>query len=164
LVYPNAGVDVRKINDAGYLAIVITNQSVIARNMCTEDDLRLIHNKLDTILGEHHAKLDAVYYCPHHPHGGFPEENPAYKIDCHCRKPKPGMLLDATRDFNIDLSKSWFIGDTERDVVAGKAAGVKTIGVLTGRALKGAAVEPDFVKKDLTEAVDFILNQLGVVS
>jgi D,D-heptose 1,7-bisphosphate phosphatase len=164
LVYPNAGVDVRKINDAGYLAIVITNQSVIARNMCTEDDLRLIHNKLDTVLGEHHAKLDAVYYCPHHPHGGFPEENPAYKIDCHCRKPKPGMLLDAARDFNIDLSKSWFIGDTERDVVAGKAAGVKTIGVLTGRALKGAAVEPDFVKNDLTEAVDFILNQLGVVS
>jgi D,D-heptose 1,7-bisphosphate phosphatase len=158
LVYDYAGPNVRKINEAGYLAIVITNQSVIARNMCTEDELRIIHNKLDTVIGEHHAKLDGLYYCPHHPHGGFPEENPAYKIDCHCRKPKPGMLLDAARDFNIDLSQSWFIGDTERDVVAGKTAGVKTIGVLTGRALKGSTVEPDFTKNDLTEAVDFILS------
>jgi D,D-heptose 1,7-bisphosphate phosphatase len=158
LIYDYAGPNVRKINDAGYLAIVITNQSVVARNMCTEEGLRVVHNKLDTVLGEHHAKLDALYYCPHHPHGGFPEENPAYKVDCHCRKPKPGMLLDAARDFNIDLAQSWFIGDTERDVVAGQAAGVKTIGVLTGRALKGATVQPDFIKKDLTEAVDFILK------
>ena len=158
LVYPYAGANVKKINDAGYLAIVITNQSVVARNMCTEADLRLVHNKLDTILGEDHAKIDALYYCPHHPHGGFPEENPIYKVDCHCRKPKPGMLLDAARDFNIDLAKSWFIGDTERDVVAGKSAGVKTIGVLTGRALKGSAVAPDFVKNDLSEAVNFILS------
>jgi D,D-heptose 1,7-bisphosphate phosphatase len=149
---------VRKINEAGYLAIVITNQSVIARNLCTEAELRVIHNKLDTILGVEHAKLDALYYCPHHPHGGFPEENPAYKKECHCRKPKPGMLLDAARDFNIDLSKSWMIGDSERDVLAGRAAGVRTIGVRTGHALKGTTADPDFMKADMKEAVEFILS------
>jgi mannose-1-phosphate guanylyltransferase/phosphomannomutase len=157
-VYPYAPEAVKRINDSDYLAIVITNQSVVARNMCTEAELRIIHNKLDTVLGQEHAKLDGLYYCPHHPHGGFPEENPAYKVDCHCRKPKPGMLLDAARDFNIDLSQSWFIGDTERDIVAGKAAGVKTIGVLTGRALKGSTVQPDLMKPSLTEAVDYILS------
>jgi D,D-heptose 1,7-bisphosphate phosphatase len=157
-IYPYAPAAIRKINDSDYLAIVITNQSVVARNLCTEDELRVIHNKLDTVIGAEHAKLDALYYCPHHPHGGFPEENPAYKIDCHCRKPKPGMLLDAARDFNLDLSQCWFIGDTERDVVAGKAAGVKTIGVRTGRAMKGSTVQPDFMVEDLQVAVDFILG------
>ncbi len=158
-VYPYAPSAVKKINESDYLAIVITNQSVVARNLCTEAGLRIIHNKLDTILGEAHAKVDGLYYCPHHPKGGFPEENPAYKIDCHCRKPKPGMLLDAARDFNIDLSKSWFIGDTERDIIAGKAAGVKTIGVRTGRGSMGFATEPDFVFEDLHKAVEFILDQ-----
>lgn len=158
MVYPFAGEAVKKINDSNYIAIVITNQSVVARNLCTEADLRIIHNKLDTILGDANAKIDALYYCPHHPHGGFPEENPKYKIDCCCRKPKPGMLLDAAKDFNLDLSQCWFIGDTERDIIAGKAAGVKTIGVKTGRAMKGSSVEPDFVKADLVEAVNFILR------
>lgn len=157
-LYPYAAEAVRRINDSGYLAIVITNQSVVARNLCTESDLRLIHNKVDTILGAENAKIDALYYCPHHPHGGFPGENPAYKIECHCRKPKPGMLLDAARDFNIDLSQSWFVGDTERDIVAGKAAGVKTIRVRVGRGGEPSAVAPDFVKENLTEAVEFILS------
>jgi D,D-heptose 1,7-bisphosphate phosphatase len=157
-IYPDAPATIKKINESDYLAIVITNQSVVARNLCTEDELRIIHNKLDTVIGAEHAKLDGLYYCPHHPHGGFPEENPAYKIDCHCRKPKPGMLLDAARDFNLDLSQCWFIGDTERDVVAGKAAGVKTIGVKTGRAMKGSTVQPDFMFDDLKEAVNFILG------
>lgn len=157
-MYTFAGAEVRKINQSGYLAIVITNQSVVARNLCTEAGLRLIHNKMETILGEAHAKLDAIYYCPHHPHGGFPEENPAYKIDCHCRKPKPGMLLDAARDFNIDLSASWFIGDTERDIVAAKAAGVKSIRVKTGRGHEPSKVEPDFVAVDLPGAVRLILG------
>jgi len=156
-VYEYAGPTIRKINESKYLAIVITNQSVVARNLCTEKDLRLIHNKLDTVIGESHAKLDGLYYCPHHPHGGFPEENPAYKVDCLCRKPKPGMLLEAAHDFNIDLSQSWFIGDTERDILAGKAAGVRTIGVKTGRGAKGFATVPDYIFNDLVEAVNFIL-------
>jgi D,D-heptose 1,7-bisphosphate phosphatase len=156
-VYPFAPASVKKINDAGYLAIVITNQSVVARNLCTEGGLREIHNKLDTILAQDHAKLDGLYYCPHHPEGGFPDENPDYKIICHCRKPKPGMLFDAARDFNLDLSASWFIGDTDRDIIAGKAAGVKTIGVRTGRGGEGFSVEPDFVVDHLMAAVDYIL-------
>jgi len=158
-LYPFATSATRKINESGYLAIVITNQSAVARNLCTEAGLRVIHNKLDTLLGEGHAKLDALYYCPHHPHGGFPEENVAYKVDCHCRKPKPGMLLDAARDFNLDLSRCWFIGDSERDVRAGQAAGVKTIGVRTGHAMIGSAVQPDFMVEDMEDAVSFILKQ-----
>jgi len=158
-LYPFASSSIREINNSDYLAIVITNQSAVARNLCTEAELRIIHNKLDTLLGEGHSKLDALYYCPHHPHGGFPEENPAYKVDCHCRKPKPGMLIDAARDFNLDLSQSWFIGDSERDVLAGRAAGVKTIGVRTGHAMIGSSIQPDFMLDDLKEAVGFILNQ-----
>jgi D,D-heptose 1,7-bisphosphate phosphatase len=156
-VYNYSGSVIKRINDSGYLAIVITNQSVIARNLCNEEDLRSIHNKLDTVIGESRAKLDGLYYCPHHPHGGLPGENPLYKVDCHCRKPKPGMLLDAARDFNIELSESWFIGDSERDILAGRAAGVKTIGVKTGRGINGFSSNPDFIFNDLVEAVNFIL-------
>ena len=148
----------KKINASGFLAIVITNQPVVARNLCTEEELRIIHNKLDTELGEAHALLDALYYCPHHPDKGFPDENPAYKIDCECRKPKPGMLLDAARDFNIDLSASYFIGDHERDIEAGKRAGVKTIGVLTGQGLKGSTLHPDHTFENVEKAVDFIIQ------
>ena len=157
-VYNYAGPVIRQINESRYLAIVITNQSVVARNLCTEDDLRIIHNKLDTLIAKSQAKLDALYYCPHHPHGGFPEENPVYKIDCPCRKPKPGMLLDAAHDFNIDLSESWFIGDSERDVLAGRAVGVKTVGVKTGRGVHGFTTTPDYMFNDLVEAVNFILT------
>lgn len=157
-VYPYAPIAIKKINDSDYLAIIITNQSVVARGLCTEANLRTIHNKLDTILGEHHAKVDGLYYCPHHPDGGFEGENKIYKVDCHCRKPKPGMLLDAARDFNIDLANSWFIGDTERDILAGKAAGVKTIGVRTGRGGHGFNSAPDFVLDDLEQAVYKILE------
>ncbi len=147
---------IKKINQSNFLAIVITNQPVVARNLCTEDELQIIHNKLDTLLGNERAKLDALYYCPHHPDKGFPDENPVYKIDCPCRKPKPGMLLDAARDFNIDLSESFMIGDSERDIAAGKAAGVKTIGVHSGQGLKGSTLQPDYLFENVLEAVDFI--------
>jgi D-glycero-D-manno-heptose 1,7-bisphosphate phosphatase len=81
---------------------------------------------METLLGAEGAYLDAIYYCPHHPHRGYPGEIDALKIDCECRKPKPGMLLRAVKDFNIDLSQSWMIGDGENDVKAGKAAGSRT--------------------------------------
>lgn len=149
---------IKKINASGFLAIVITNQPVVARNLCTEDDLRIIHNKLDTELGNNRTLLDALYYCPHHPDKGFPDENPAYKVDCDCRKPKPGMLLNAARDFNIDLSASYFIGDHERDIEAGKRAGVITIGVRTGQGLEGSTLQPDYTFENVEEAVDFIIQ------
>lgn len=123
-----AGVEkaLKKINASGYLAIVITNQPVIARGEVTVSELTEIHNKMETLLGRAGVYLDGIYYCPHHPHKGYEGEIPELKFDCDCRKPKPGMLLQAAEDFNIDLSQSWMIGDGESDVKAGIAAGCKT--------------------------------------
>ena len=117
---------IKKINASGYLAIVVTNQPVIARGEVTFDELEQIHNKMETLLGIEGAYVDAIYYCPHHPHKGYEGERPELKFDCDCRKPKPGMLLKAAEDFNIDLSKSWMVGDGENDIKAGKAAGCHT--------------------------------------
>lgn len=140
---------IKKINESGYLAIVVTNQPVIARGEVTVEELNEIHKKLETELGYKGAYIDGLYYCPHHPHKGYEGEIPELKIDCECRKPKPGMLLKAAKDFNIDLSKSWMIGDGENDVKAGKAAGCKT-------ALIG---EGDFGQEITIKSVsDFIAN------
>lgn len=117
---------IRKINESGYLAIVITNQPVIARGEVTWDQLEMIHNKMETLLGKEGAYLDKIYFCPHHPNKGFEGEISELKIDCECRKPKPGMLLKAAKDFNIDLSESWMVGDGKNDVLAGKNAGCRT--------------------------------------
>ena len=122
---------IRKINFSGYLAIVITNQPVIARGEVTYEGLEEIHNKMETLLGLEGAYIDGLYFCPHHPHKGYEGEVPELKIDCDCRKPKPGMLLRAAEDFNIDLSKSWMIGDGENDVKAGAAAGCRTALICT---------------------------------
>ena len=116
---------IKAINKSGYLAIVVTNQPVIARGDCTFEELRAIHEKMETELGKEGAFIDSIYVCPHHTDKGFPGERTEYKCDCDCRKPKPGLLLQATRDFNIDLSASYMIGDGERDVKAGENAGVR---------------------------------------
>ncbi len=117
---------IKKINQSGYLAVVVTNQPVIARGEVTVDELTEIHNKMETLLGFDGAYVDALYYCPHHPHSGYEGEIKELKFDCECRKPKPGMLIKAAKDFNIDLSRSWMIGDGENDVKAGENAGCKT--------------------------------------
>lgn len=114
---------IKLINQSGYLAIVVTNQPVIARGEVTWDELHDIHKKMETLLGKDGAYIDGIYICPHHPDKGFEGERPEYKIDCDCRKPKPGLLIQAAADFNIDLSQSIMIGDDERDVKAGKNAG-----------------------------------------
>ena len=116
---------IKKINQSGYLVIVVTNQPVIARGEVTWDELHEIHKKMETLLGKDGAYIDGIYICPHHPDKGFEGERPEYKIDCDCRKPKPGLLLQAAKDFNIDLSQSVMIGDSERDVEAGRNAGCK---------------------------------------
>ena len=123
---PGVADAIKAINVSGYLAIVVTNQPVIARGEVTYPQLQEIHNKMETLLGAEGAYLDAIYYCPHHPHKGYEGEVLELKIDCDCRKPKPGMLLTAAKDFNIDLSQSWMIGDGENDIKAGAAAGCKT--------------------------------------
>tara|TARA_B110000003_G_scaffold276049_2_gene320638 strand:- start:883 stop:2196 length:1314 start_codon:yes stop_codon:yes gene_type:complete len=115
------------LNAAGYLVICVTNQPVIARGELTEDGLSLIHMKMEAELGKEGAYLDHIYYCPHHPDSGFPGEITELKKQCECRKPNPGMLLQAIEDFRIDPSISWLIGDHIRDITAGKAVGVRTI-------------------------------------
>lgn len=116
---------IKTINKSGYLAIVVTNQPVIARGDCTFEELQIIHNKMETELGKFGAFVDAIYVCPHHTDKGFSGERIDYKIDCQCRKPKAGLLFQAAEDFNIDLSESYMIGDSNRDVEAGINAGCK---------------------------------------
>lgn len=116
---------IKLINQSGYLAIVVTNQPVIARGEVTWEELNEIHKKMATLLGKEGAYVDGIYICPHHPDKGFEGERPEYKIDCDCRKPKPGLLFQAAKDFNIDLSESYMIGDSLRDVKAGENAGIK---------------------------------------
>lgn len=123
---PTVSEAIKQINKSGYLAVIITNQPVIARGEVTFLELDEIHNKMETLLGKDGAYLDGIYFCPHHPDKGFEGEVKELKIPCHCRKPKPGMFLKAAEDFNIDLSQSWMIGDGEHDKGAGEAAGCRT--------------------------------------
>lgn len=116
---------IKIINRSGYLAIIVTNQPVIARGEVTWDELYEIHKKMETLLGNDGAYIDGIYICPHHPDKGFEGELPEYKIECDCRKPKPGLLFQAAKDFNIDLTQSIMIGDDERDIGAGVNAGCK---------------------------------------
>jgi D,D-heptose 1,7-bisphosphate phosphatase len=157
-IFDNTPAAIRKINQAGFLSIVVTNQSAVARNLCTEEDVRTIHKKMETVLGNQGAWLDAIYYCPHHPDKGFPEENATYKIVCDCRKPGTGMFKKAIEKFNIDPSVSFMIGDSERDIQAGINAGCTTVGVMTGYGIKKTRVLPDYMFADLTEAVNFIID------
>ena len=142
---------IKKMNESGYLTIVVTNQPVIARGEVSFDELDEIHNKMETLLGKDGAYIDGLYYCPHHPHKGYEGERPELKIECECRKPKPGMLMKAAKDFNVDLEKSWMIGDGENDVLAGKNAGCKT--VLIGN----QDYQQDYTVSSLKEFVDRML-------
>ena len=116
---------VKLINQSGYLAIVVSNQPVIARGDCTFQELQTIHNKMETDLGQQGAYINAIYYCPHHPDRGFAGECPEFKKECDCRKPKPGMLIQAAEEWNIDLTESFMVGDSQRDLQAGQEAGCK---------------------------------------
>lgn len=152
---------VRRINSAGPLAVVVTNQSVIARGECSEAEMERIHGRLEGLLGEGGAFLDRIYYCPHHPDVGFPGERPDLKIVCNCRKPATGMVEQATADMNIDLSRSWVIGDTTADFMLARRSGIRSIGVATGAAgLDGKyPAEADYHAADVASAVAFILDQ-----
>ena len=147
-----ASAAIKRINASGYLAIVVTNQPVIARGEVTVEELNEIHNKLETLLGGEGAYLDGIYYCPHHPDKGFEGEITELKIDCDCRKPKPGMLLKASKDFNIDLSQSWMIGDSENDVLCGLNAGC-------GTAIIGYDNRANICGNNLLDCIDKILEQ-----
>lgn len=135
------GEAIQKINRSGYLAIIVTNQPVIARGEVSWAELRQIHCKMETLLGEKGAYLDDIFVCPHHPDSGFPGEVKAYKIKCDCRKPQPGLLLQAAEKYNIDLSESWMIGDSPQDIQAGQTAGCRTILLQNGLSLPEAVEE-----------------------
>jgi len=152
---PGVAEAVRRINASEYLVVVVTNQPAIAKGFLSECELDRIHAKLETLLGAEGAYLDRIYYCPHHPDKGFAGERPEYKVICDCRKPAPGMLLRAAGELNIDLGGSFMVGDRTSDLLAGRAAGCKTI--LLGRdgvpRDGGGACPPDFVCADLAEAL-----------
>lgn len=152
IIFPFTAEAIRLINNSDYLAIVITNQSAVARGMISESELKLIHDKMENELALSKAQINGIYYCPHHPDVG---EN----RNCSCRKPLPGMLLKAAEDFHIDLSSSIMIGDSERDIIAGKAAGCKTIVVKTGKEINYSTTQADFMAENLLEAVHLILNR-----
>ena len=122
-LYDQIGPALRALQDMGFALVVITNQSGIARGYFTERDLERLHDYLRDTLATSGVHLDGIYYCPHHPDGIIPE----LAIRCHCRKPEPGMLLQAASDLNLDLGSSWFVGDILGDVEAGKRAGCHTI-------------------------------------
>lgn len=145
-----------RINKSGYLAIVITNQPVIARGETTEKELNDIHNKMETLLGQKGAYIDDIFYCPHHPDKGYAGERQEYKINCDCRKPNPGLIEQAVLKYNIDLSDSWIIGDSERDIQTGINAGCKTAFIL-GNNLKGQYKDL-LVGTSLKDCIDKILK------
>lgn len=152
-LFDGAADAVKQINDNGFLAIVVTNQPVIARGEVSETQLLEIHNKLETLLGENGAFLNRIYYCPHHPHKGFDGEIAELKTECNCRKPKTGMFSTASEDFVIDLESSYTVGDSQNDILAGKNAGTKTI--LIGNEDFGQ----DFTVRSLKEATDIIFGE-----
>lgn len=123
---PGTADAIKQINESGYLAIVITNQPVIARGELTWDGLNEIHRKMETLLGQEGAYVDDIFICPHHKDKGFPGEVSKLKVDCNCRKPKTGLLLRAAEKYNIDFNQSWMIGDSLRDVETGLNAGCHT--------------------------------------
>jgi D,D-heptose 1,7-bisphosphate phosphatase len=142
ILMPGVAEGIRRLNGAGFLVVVATNQSGIRRGYFTERDLERIHARMVEELGRRGARLDAIYYCP-----CLPDE------DCECRKPRPGMLLRAARELGIDLGRSYMVGDKDLDVEAGRAAGCTT--VLIG---EGGAARPDYAVPDFSAAVDAILR------
>jgi mannose-1-phosphate guanylyltransferase / phosphomannomutase len=150
---------IKKINRSEYLAVIITNQPMIAKGFATEGDLERIHAKLETLLGAEKAYVDRIYFCPHHPEKGFAGERSELKITCNCRKPSPGMVLRAASDLNIDLKNSYMVGDQTVDVQTGVNAGCRTVLVKTGFAGNDGkySCRPDAVADTLSDAVDSIL-------
>jgi histidinol-phosphate phosphatase family protein len=151
-VFPFAAEAIRALNENGWLVVVVSNQSAVARGLCTERDVERVHEHLAQQLAAEGAWIDAFYFCPHHPDYG-PEP------DCPCRKPKTGMIDRAVRDFGIDVRQSFLVGDKTSDMAAGQRAGLRTILVQTGEAGQDGTSQaiPDHAVADLREAVELIL-------
>lgn len=159
-LYPFVASAIKEINNSDYLCFLITNQPVVARNLCDISTVKKIHNKLETLLGKEGAYLNDIYFCPHHMEKGYPEENPFFKVNCECRKPKTSMIDKAVEEYNIDKQSSWIIGDTTTDIQTGINAGMRTILVYSGDGGKDEKfkISPDFIFDNVKDAVNFILN------
>jgi histidinol-phosphate phosphatase family protein len=157
---PGAAAAIRRLNRSGILAVVITNQPVVARGDVSLGELDRIHARLERKLGIGGAFLDGLYFCPHHPDKGFPGEMAELKGPCNCRKPEPGLIDQACRDLGIGRQNSWMIGDTTSDVEAGRRAGLRTVMLRSGHAGSDTkyTVRPDYTAPDLADAVDWILG------
>jgi histidinol-phosphate phosphatase family protein len=161
---PGVTAAIRALNHGGWRTVLVTNQPVVAKGFCTEAQVEETHHKLETLLGQEHAFLDRIYWCPHHPEKGFPGERPELKIDCDCRKPKTGMLLQAALDLNLDLAHCWLVGDTTIDIETGRNAGVRTVLVRTGHAGGDGKypATPALAADNLLDAVQFIMAKSDV--
>ncbi|OGQ91666.1 MAG: hypothetical protein A2289_19440 [Deltaproteobacteria bacterium RIFOXYA12_FULL_58_15] len=155
---PGSARAIRALNEAGWLVVVVTNQPMLAKRKMSDEMLAHIHAKLDTLLGQEGAFIDALYYCPHHPEVGWSGEVPALKISCRCRKPAPGMLEQAASELPIDLRKSLVIGDSWRDMLAARAMGLPALGVRTGYGCRtdDPSAEPDVHFDNLLQAAHFL--------
>ena len=147
---------IKRINDSGFLAILITNQPVIARGDCSLEELQQIHNRLERLLGEKHAYLDDIFFCPHHPDKGFEGERLEYKTACECRKPKPGLIIEAAGKYNINLNESYMIGDSQSDVLAGENANCKTGLICDNISAKVVSANADILGNSLADLIERI--------
>ena len=148
-----------RLNESQYLTVVVTNQSVIARGKCTEANMDVIHDRLQSLIGEYGAYINQIYYCPHYPDRLISGDRQDLKIVCDCRKPEPGLIMRAAKDMNIDLKMSWMVGDMTSDIKAADRAGIRSVLL----AKKGGfdnqfSVRPDAKCLDLKDAVELILN------
>lgn len=155
---PGIAQAIRRLNQSDFLSIVVTNQPMLAKGQATWADLDAVHRKLETLLGNEHAWLDSILVCPHHPEKGFAGEVPDLKIECTCRKPRPGLVLKAAEEYHIDLARSYFIGDTSRDFGCAESAGVRPIGVRTGYGCKDVTPPPELLFDSAVEAIDSIFQ------
>ncbi|MEK7075435.1 MAG: HAD family hydrolase [Patescibacteria group bacterium] len=151
---PNVAASIKKLNRLGFLIIVVTNQPVIARGWLTEERLEKIHQVLIERLAKQGARIDAIYYCPHHPNANLKK----YRLICQCRKPNIGLIKKAVKKFKINIKKSFIIGDRTADILAGKRTKLKTILVKTGYAGQDGKydIKQDFIAGNLSEAVKII--------
>lgn len=156
----NVAQAIKQINSSEFITIIITNQPQVARGLCSIEDIENINKRLKTILGEQGAYVEDIYFCPHHPDKGYPEENKNYKIKCKCRKPGIELIEKAVLKYNIDLKNSWFIGDTTIDIQTGINAGMKTILLNTGEGGRDGKynVVSDYMCDDILEAVNMIIK------
>lgn len=151
VIFPHSAAAIRRLNDAGWPVLVISNQQGVAKGLISEDDLQAIGREIDRRVSSAGGKIDAFYYCRH-----------LAADECSCRKPQPGLILKAAKDHGIELAESFMVGDNERDIIAGKSAGCRTVLVLTGKLTRRDAenipCKPDFIADNLAQAAEYIVG------